>query len=55
VLVNNAAVLPVEKSQTGEGLETAFATDLVSPYLLTQLLIPRLRESAPARIINVSS
>ena len=55
VLVNNAAVLPVEKSQTIEGLETAFATDLVSPYLLTRLLIPRLRESAPARIINVSS
>jgi len=55
VLINNAAVLPVEKSQTAEGLETAFATDLVSPYLLTRLLIPRLRESAPARIINVSS
>jgi NAD(P)-dependent dehydrogenase (short-subunit alcohol dehydrogenase family)/carbon monoxide dehydrogenase subunit G len=55
VLVNNAAVLPVAKSQTVEGLETAFATDLVSPYLLTRLLIPRLRESAPSRIINVSS
>ncbi len=55
ILVNNAAVLPVEKSQTTEGLETAFATDLMSPYLLTRLLIPRLRESAPARIINVSS
>jgi NAD(P)-dependent dehydrogenase (short-subunit alcohol dehydrogenase family) len=55
ILVNNAAVLPVEKSQTAEGLETAFATDLMSPYLLTRLLIPRLRESAPARIINVSS
>jgi NAD(P)-dependent dehydrogenase (short-subunit alcohol dehydrogenase family) len=55
ILINNAAVLPLQKSQTAEGLETAFATDLVSPYLLTRLLIPRLRESAPARIINVSS
>lgn len=55
ILVNNAAVLPAEKLQTAEGLETAFATDLMSPYLLTRLLIPRLRESAPARIINVSS
>jgi dehydrogenase/reductase SDR family protein 12 len=55
ILVNNAAVLPVEESQTAEGLETAFATDLMSPYLLTRLLIPRLRESAPARVINVTS
>jgi len=55
ILINNAAVLPLQKSQTAEGLETAFATDLVAPYLLTRLLIPRLRESAPARIINVSS
>ena len=55
ILVNNAAVLPTEKSMTEEGFETAFATDLLSPWLLTRLLIPRLRESAPARIINVSS
>jgi NAD(P)-dependent dehydrogenase (short-subunit alcohol dehydrogenase family) len=55
ILVNNAAVLPTEKTMTKEGVETAFATDLLSPWLLTRLLIPRLRESAPARIINVSS
>jgi NAD(P)-dependent dehydrogenase (short-subunit alcohol dehydrogenase family) len=55
ILVNNAAVLPTQKTLTSEGLETAFATDLLSPWLLTRLLIPRLRESAPARIINVSS
>ena len=55
ILVNNAAVLPTEKTLTEEGFETAFATDLLSPWLLTRLLIPRLRESAPARIINVSS
>jgi dehydrogenase/reductase SDR family protein 12 len=55
ILVNNAAVLPTEKTLTEEGLETAFATDLLSPWLLTRLLIPKLRESAPARIINVSS
>ena len=55
VLVNNAAVLPGSRSQTSEGLETAFATDLLSPFLLTSLLLPRLRASAPARIVNVSS
>lgn len=55
LLVNNAAVLPTEKTVTAEGLETAFATDLLSPWLLTRLLIPRMKMSAPARIINVSS
>ncbi len=55
ILVNNAAVLPGERTVTSEGLETAFATDLLSPWLLTRLLIPRLRESAPARIVNVLS
>jgi len=55
ILVNNAAVLPSEKTMTSEGLETAFATDLLSPWLLTRLLIPRLETSAPARIINVLS
>jgi len=55
ILVNNAAVLPTERIMTSEGLETAFATDLLSPFLLTNLLIPQLRSSAPARIINVLS
>jgi len=55
VLVNNAAVLPGGRSHTAEGLETAFATDLLSPFLLTTLLLERLRASAPARIVNVSS
>jgi NAD(P)-dependent dehydrogenase (short-subunit alcohol dehydrogenase family) len=55
VLINNAAILPAERELTAEGLEQTFATDLLSPYLLTELLLPRLRESAPARIVNVLS
>jgi dehydrogenase/reductase SDR family protein 12 len=55
LLINNAAVLPAERTHTPEGLETAFATNLLSPWLLTRLLMPRLRDSAPARIINVTS
>ena len=55
ILVNNAAVLPSERILTREGLETAFATDLLSPFLLTELLLPRLCDSTPARIINVLS
>jgi NAD(P)-dependent dehydrogenase (short-subunit alcohol dehydrogenase family) len=55
VLVNNAAILPGKRELTTEGLEQTFATDLLSPYLLTELLLPRLRASAPARIVNVLS
>jgi dehydrogenase/reductase SDR family member 12 len=55
VLVNNAGVLPNQRMTTAEGNETALATNLLAPYLLTRMLLPRLRESAPSRIINVSS
>jgi NAD(P)-dependent dehydrogenase (short-subunit alcohol dehydrogenase family)/carbon monoxide dehydrogenase subunit G len=55
VLVNNAGVLLNQRTTTAEGNETTLATNLLAPYLLTQMLLPRLRESSPSRIINVSS
>jgi NAD(P)-dependent dehydrogenase (short-subunit alcohol dehydrogenase family) len=55
VLVNNAGVLLNSRTTTSEGNETSLATNLLAPFLLTQLLIPRLKASAPARIVNVSS
>jgi NAD(P)-dependent dehydrogenase (short-subunit alcohol dehydrogenase family)/carbon monoxide dehydrogenase subunit G len=55
VLVNNAGVLLDRRTTTAEGNETTLATNLLAPFLLTQLLLPRLEQSAPARIINVSS
>lgn len=55
VLINNAVVLPPERSLTVEGLELSHSTNLVAPFVLTTALIPRLIESAPARIINVIS
>jgi NAD(P)-dependent dehydrogenase (short-subunit alcohol dehydrogenase family) len=55
VLINNAGALFPEREVTAEGLEATFATNLLSPFLLTNLLVPRLIESAPARIITVSS
>jgi len=55
VLVNNAGVLLDQRTTTAEGNETALATNLLAPFLLTELLLPRLRECAPSRIINVSS
>lgn len=55
VLVNNAGVLPPERAHTGEGVELTFATNVLGPFLLTALLLPLLRRSAPARVINVAS
>jgi len=55
VLVNNAGVLPSTRTLSADGIELTFATNVVGPFLLTELLLPLLRESAPARIVNVSS
>jgi NAD(P)-dependent dehydrogenase (short-subunit alcohol dehydrogenase family) len=55
VLVNNAGALINERHETSEGNELTLATNLLSHFLLTNLLVSRLEESAPARIINVSS
>jgi NAD(P)-dependent dehydrogenase (short-subunit alcohol dehydrogenase family) len=54
-LVNNVGVLVPQREVTGEGLEKTMATNLAGHFLLTNLLIPRLLESAPARVISVSS
>jgi len=55
VLINNAGVLPAERTHTEEGFELTFVTNVLAPFLLTALLLPALRRSASARIINVSS
>ena len=55
VLVNNAGVLRVRRTLTVDGLELTFALNHLAYFLLTQLLLDRLRESAPARVVNVSS
>lgn len=55
VLINNAGVLPPRRIHTGEGFELTFATNVLGPFLLTALLLPALRRSAPSRVINVSS
>ncbi len=53
-LINNAG-LAGKRGMTASGFELAFGTNYVGPFLLTALLVDRLRESAPARIVNVSS
>ena len=55
VLVNNAGAMPVERTHTEEGFELTFATNVLGPFLLTDLLLPALRRGAPSRIVNVSS
>jgi retinol dehydrogenase 12 len=55
VLVNNAGVMPVRHQLTTDGLEAAFATNHLGPFLLTSLLRGLLERSAPARVVTVSS
>jgi NAD(P)-dependent dehydrogenase (short-subunit alcohol dehydrogenase family) len=57
VLVNNAGLvgLPPTRQVTAEGMEVTLATNVFGPFLLTNLLLDRLRASAPARVVNVGS
>lgn len=55
VLVNNAGVWTTTKKQSPDGIELMWATNVLAYHLLTKLLLPRLKASAPARIINVAS
>lgn len=55
VLANNAGGMNARRQVTAEGHELTFATNHLAPFLLTQLLLPRLRASAPARVITTSS
>ena len=55
VLVNNAGVHFTHRTLTEDGIETAFAVNHVASFLLTRLLLDRMVESAPSRIIQVNS
>lgn len=55
VLVNNAGVMPAAREESADGHELTFATNVLGMFLLTELLLPLLEESAPSRIVNVSS
>ena len=55
VLVNNAGALFFRRQLSADGIEMTFAVNYLAPFLLTNLLLDRLRASAPSRIINVSS
>ncbi|MCU1603452.1 MAG: short-chain dehydrogenase/reductase [Frankiales bacterium] len=53
VLVHNAGVMPPSRQLTAEGIELAFATNVLGPWLLTRELAPHLADGG--RVVNVSS
>jgi NAD(P)-dependent dehydrogenase (short-subunit alcohol dehydrogenase family) len=55
VLINNAGLVRKRRELTEDGVELTFAVNYLSHFLLTNLLLGRIRQSAPARIVNVSS
>jgi NAD(P)-dependent dehydrogenase (short-subunit alcohol dehydrogenase family) len=55
VLVNNAGVFEPRRRTSVDGIEMTLAVNTLAPFLLSSLLLDRLRESAPARIVNVCS
>ena len=55
VLVNNAGIFLQQREVTKEGVERVLATNYLSHFLLTHLLLDTMKASAPARIINVAT
>jgi NAD(P)-dependent dehydrogenase (short-subunit alcohol dehydrogenase family) len=55
VLVNNAGIIVREREESEDGYELTFAVNYLSHFLLTSLLLPLLKDSAPARVVNVAS
>lgn len=57
VLVNNAGVsLGTQPwTRSAEGIEITFGTNVLGYYRLSLALLPRLKECAPSRIVNVAS
>jgi len=55
VLVNNAGRHLFRRETTPDGFEMNFALNCLAPFLLTNLLLDKMKESAPARVVNVVS
>lgn len=55
VLINNAGLVNLRRKETEDGVEMTFAVNYLAHYELTLRLLERMLESAPGRIINVSS
>ncbi len=55
VLVNNAGAIFTERQLSADGLEMTFALNHLAYFLLTNLLLDRLRAAGAARVVNVAS
>jgi retinol dehydrogenase 12 len=54
VLINNAGIAGT-RALSREGFDLTYATNHIGPFLLTNLLLPKLREAPQGRIVNVAS
>jgi NAD(P)-dependent dehydrogenase (short-subunit alcohol dehydrogenase family) len=54
-LLNNAGVVMLKRTLTVDGIETTFAVNHLAYFLLTNLLLDRLIDGVPARVVNVAS
>jgi retinol dehydrogenase 13 len=55
VLINNTGIHNTRRTLTENGVETVFCVNHLASFLFTRLLLPKLLESAPARIIQINS
>ena len=55
VLIHNAGALTDKRHDAPDGTEATVASQVVGPFLLTNLLLDRLAESAPSRVLTMSS
>ncbi|XP_055990154.1 retinol dehydrogenase 12 [Sorex fumeus] len=55
ILINNAGVMMCPYSRTKDGFETHMGVNHLGHFLLTYLLLERLKESSPSRVVNLSS
>lgn len=55
VLINNAGIFRVEREETADGFEATMGVNYLGPFLLTNLLLPMLKQAPEARIVSVAS
>lgn len=55
ILINSAGIHSTKKTYTKDGIETVFCVNHLASFLLTQMLLKRIMESAPARILQINS
>ena len=55
VLINNAGVSDTQSSRTADGFDHMMASNYLGPYLLTRLVLDRVKAASPSRIVVVGS